>query len=541
MATFETASLDEIVFEATLDELLASGGDSRSLIDPASGANRYRCTPSPREKVVPLGSCTASTIAPAGYACARTVLNRLRAVAHTEHLAVTIEESFRQVRSELRHHLVRSSAPGLGIVLTPSGTDAELICTLLAAGDRSRPLCNIVVGPSELGSGTTLAAACRYFDPLAPAGRATTHGAAVDEDLARRVSVHEVLIRGAAGDARAVEDIDDEIAAVVRRRLAQGERVLLHVTAHSKTGAHAPSLGLVQRLRKEFPERLDVVVDSAQGRFSRRGLIQIIQAGYMVIVTGSKFFGGPAFAGALLVPESCRFDRKRASSLSPGYGDFLTPSQLPTSWNAWRASLPDDANIGLLLRWHASLAEVRNYYATPSRLRLAVLRAFEKKLPEVFSGSRSIRLDAVATPIISEDYERLLQSKTTVFSFRVWDEQRSCYFSQAELRSMFEWMDTDLSHTIPGATAEERRALASRMQIGQPVRLNTGSGSPEIAALRIANGGVLISRVAEDLSLGTSLEERTGWLEDQLIRAKLKVEVMARYFPQIRRHLDARR
>src|SRR5688572_2557379 len=206
MAPLETPSLDELVFEASLDELLASGGDSRSLIDPVTGTNRYRCTPSPRDQVVPLGSCTASTIAPAGYECARTVLNRLRAVAHTEHLAVTIEESFRQVRSELRHQLVRSSVPGLGIVLTPSGTDAELICTLLAAGDRSRPLCNIVVGPSELGSGTTLAAACRYFDPLSPAGRATTHGAPVDEALARRVCVHEVLIRGATGNPRPVEE-----------------------------------------------------------------------------------------------------------------------------------------------------------------------------------------------------------------------------------------------------------------------------------------------------------------------------------------------
>jgi hypothetical protein len=261
----------------------------------------------------------------------------------------------------------------------------------------------------------------------------------------------------------------------------------------------------------------------------------------MVIVTGSKFFGGPAFAGALLVPESCRFDRKGASVLPRGYAGFFTPGQLPTSWRAWRESLPDTANIGLLLRWSASLAEIRNYYATPSRLRLAVLRAFERRLPEIFAGSRSLRLDAVPTPIISEDYERLLQSKATVFSFRVWDERRGCYFSQAELRSMFEWMDSDLSHTIPDASAEERRALASRMQIGQPVRLNTGTGSPEIAALRIANGGVLISRVAEDLTLGATLQERTGWLEDQLIRAKLKVEVMARYFQHIRRSLDVRR
>lgn len=533
------ANFEQTILQSSVDELLASGGDSRCLIVPESKTNRYLCATSPRPRIVQLGSCTASTITQGGYDRAFRVWNRLRAVHGSEHLVTTVEESFRHIRGELRYLLTRGSIQSLHVILTPSGTDAELVPAWLAAQERTRPLCNIVVGPLELGSGTSTAAACRFFDELTPSGARVTPREAVDERLAKLIEVHEISIREASGAVRDSEEIDEEIAAEVAARIADGQRVLLHVTAHSKTGAHAPSLGLMYRLRRQYPDQLDVVVDAAQGRFSRRGLIQTLQLGCMVIVTGSKFFGGPTFAGAVLVPPNCNFARKMVPDVPSGYGHFLARSQLPTSWTMPRTQLPSSANLGLLLRWSASLEEIRNYYATPSPLRLAVLRAFENLVPEILSGSESLELDTVQTPIISDDYERLLQSKTTVFSFQVWDRKNNRRLSQSELRHLFRWMTMDLSRTIQTATAEERRALASCIQIGQPVKLGVAAGE-EISVLRIANGGAMITRVAEDVTIGETLEQRIGWLADQLIAAKRKIETAAKYYPHIRTRLEAR-
>lgn len=525
-----TVGLSEM--SSSLETLLASGGDSRANINPSIGSNRYHCTTTPRPRLIPFGSCTASTISRRGYGGAKDTLNRLRAVGDGPDRSEAIEESFRMIRADLRNMLTRGQVPNLGVLLTPSGTDAEMFASLLAATGHTKRICNIVVGAHELGTGTVLAAGCRHFDVQTPAGRRVELGSPIDPDLANRIDVVELLLRESEGQARAPQDIDAEVTALVEKRIAQGERVLLHVTAHSKTGAHAPSLGVVEKLRDRYMNDIDVVVDAAQGRFSRRGLLRIVQLGYLVIVTGSKFYGGPPFSGALIIPEAYRGRIDALSALPAGFDQFLTPAQLPTSWKRLRASLPAWDNLGLLLRWSAAIEEMRGYYAIPSNLRLAVLRAFEAMVPEIFGDSHELHIDAVSPPIISNDYDRLLQSKTTVFTFRIWSDARAKYFSRQELKTIYDWMDKDFAQAFPRAPQSVRRATGSLFQIGQPVYLgNTTIG--DVAGLRIANGGVLISMVAEDLTLGSSLDDRIGWLRDQLICLKQKLEMFARHYDQL--------
>ena len=132
----------------TLDELLAHGGDSRSMVD-GNKINKYRCSTSPRPYIIPLGSCTASNISERGYASAGKMLNRLRAVRQGPEFDFTVEESYRHVRSELKFLLTRGEVNNLNVVLTPSGTDAELLCCLLTELGHERDICNIVVGPNR--------------------------------------------------------------------------------------------------------------------------------------------------------------------------------------------------------------------------------------------------------------------------------------------------------------------------------------------------------------------------------------------------------
>lgn len=517
---------------ANLDALLATGVDSRGSLVLRTKANRYHCTMAPRPHLVPMGSCTASTISELGYRCAEQTLRRLRAVSPGAELQTAIEESFRGMRADLRHMLARGQLGNLSVLMTPSGTDAELIAVLFASIGHDRRICNIIVGTNELGSGTLMASSCRFFDEFTPAGRTVTIGEPVDAALSDRIDCIELALRDPGGLARSTEDIDAQINEIVEERVGLGQHVLLHVTAHSKTGAHAPSLSLVAQLKQKHGDHIDIVVDAAQGRFSRRGLLRILQQGYLVIITGSKFYGGPPFAGALLIPEQFRARIDALPSLPSGFAHFLTRAQMPTSWKRLRASLPQTSNLGLLLRWSAAIEEMRRYYAIPSSLRLAVLRAFERLAPEVFGTSSSIQIDAVSPPIISDDYDRLLQSKTTVFTFRLWDDSRQCYFPREELKTIYDWMDTDLSRSVDQLGPVARDAMATLFQIGQPVHLGRATQG-DIAALRIANGGVLISKIAEDLELGATLDARIDWLREQLVRVKLKLEASAEHFSNV--------
>ena len=528
---------DNITSLDQLDQLLADGGDSRSTILD-NHLNKYRCSTSPRAAIVPLGSCTASNISEHGYGSARRQLNRLLAVGEGPDFTFAVEESYRRIRCELKFLLTRGEVGGLDVVLTPSGTDAELLPCLIASLGHRRNICNIVVGPKELGSGTSLAAACKYFDTLTPAGDEVKPGGAIAATLTDRITVSEIVVRDNEGIARPIAAIDDETRQLVQRQIEKNcDQVLLHITAHSKTGAHAPSLDLVAELKKKYPQRLDVVVDAAQGRFSRRGLIKILQDGYLVITTGSKFYGGPPFAGAVLVPAQFQDRIEHCREFPSSFSTFFTQSMFPSAWHAFRHALPEGENIGLLLRWSAAIEEIRNYYSVPSRLRLAILRKFESLLPEVFSSSAIIQLDAFSAPIVSDDYHRFLQSKQTVFPFRVWYPAEHRYFGLEELRMIFLWLGLDLSSALPKAESNERRALAVRSQLGQPVQLCNNEGG-DVSVLRIANGGTLVAMIAEDTSLGQSLEHRFGWLEDQFLNIRSKLEVIAHHFQSIRAQLE---
>lgn len=520
-------------FQTTLrqpvETLLATGGDSRQVTEGAESLSKYLCATRPRPEVTPFGSCTASSISEVGYQAAERLHRHLRALAHDTDIRVAVAEHYEIVREELLFLLTRCSVPGVEVALTPSGTDAELLALAIAHGSGERAVTNILLAPTEVGSGTPLAAACRYFDELTPSGEAVVPGSAVDARLAERTDLVAVAVRDEKGDARDETDIDAEVSGIVEERISKGHRVLLHVIAHSKTGLHAPSLACVEGLRSRFGEDVLVMIDAAQGRFSRRGLVRVLRAGHLVMVTGSKFYGGPPFSGALLVPAAAP-SKQGLGVLPSGFGNFFTADQLPASWAPHSMELPETGNLGLLLRWAAAIAEVREYYSTPSKLRLQVLRAFERGVPEVLNCSSSISLETTVEPVLSDEFERVLQSKTTVFPFSVTLSNGSRLDTNA-LKTVWRWLSDDISHFLPRGPTEQRRSLAPQFHLGQPVTLATGAAAP--AVLRIALGGVLLSSVAHDLEWGRTYHDRVERLNDRIIELKRKLEVIAAHYDDL--------
>src|SRR5260370_8474970 len=101
----------------------------------------------------------------------------------------------------------------------------------------------------------------------------------------------------------------------------------------------------------------------------RAGRQNYLDRGYMVIVTGSKFFTGPPFSGALLVPAGLSKALGAVTDVASGFLEYFSRSDWPRNWPALRSGFPIRANLRQWLRWEAALAEIPAYSGLPHQLR----------------------------------------------------------------------------------------------------------------------------------------------------------------------------
>lgn len=462
-----------------LPALIASGGDSRLDLSAGRMANRYGCRYEPEPGLLAAGSCTGSTISGQAFDAVRDASATIP--SDPGQLADWADRTCRSIRDRLASHFVGAATASTDVLLTPSGTDAEYVPLILAGAAPDRRIATIVVAPTEVGSGTTLAAAGEHFDGARP----LTDRAAEDDPFeGLPIELRTVAIRGADGVVREPDEMDAEITDMVDDVFDTNDVVIVHVVAHSKTGVHAPSLPTVQRLQDRHGERLHVVVDAAQGRISRRGMREALARQRIIILTGSKFYGGPPFSGCVFVPRRYRGSIRRASMPARALAEYFSACEAPEALVAWRTSVNPAPNVGLILRWIAALAEIDAYYATPPLRRYLTLRSFEELAPQRLAGAPSILVEESAPLVVDDGQQRLLESKRTVFSFRLLgrDGRR---------------LDADRLRRVQAvlrdgtAIAPNDRGIRA-IETGQPVRL-TATGD---AVLRIALGAQLMQRWA---------------------------------------------
>jgi len=456
-----------------------------------------------------------------------TVARSLNAASESGTLTEVAEALAQRMRIQLADLLTVDRVPGARIVLTPSGTDAEMIATWLAARDCKRPLCNIVVAPAEVGSGTVLAAGVRHFNSHTPHGGEVLAGDPVAQDLTSLVRLETIAVRGRDGALVSADEFDATTVETVRAAIARGERVLLHHVAHSKTGAHVPSADAVRRLVAEYGhDQISVVVDAAQGRLSRSRLREALSAGYIVLFTGSKFFGGPPFSGGLLLPPERHPDAMGAKSMPVGLGDYFTASELPVEWSRARKDLDDAPNVGLLVRWAAALSEMEAYYDLPVETRHDVLSGFEAVVSEVLGASPYLTLATVDPVLDTDQREHPLESRRTVFPFYVHasHEGPETSLSAKRLSRIHDWCNRAVADLVPGI---DGHALDERFHLGQPVTVSAALGR---AVLRIAIGAPLVVRLATDTEIGDTLVERLAWMRERLLCLRRKLEQLSEHY-----------
>jgi hypothetical protein len=516
-----------------LENLIVAGGDSRLVVDPRTGLNRYGTTPRPRPEAVQFSSSTASSISESAFALCDTVRRSI-----LSHLLTTGDDPSR-VGMEVGDHIRNEIAGFFGLhiheadtVLAPSGTDTELLTTLIALAADRRPVVNILVAPEETGRGVILAGEGRYFDDMAATGIPVRKGEAAWPD--RAVRVVAVPIRDEAGAKRSDQDIERDIEDLVARGVTAGERAIVHVVLGSKTGLSAPSPDSVERLTARFGSDVDIVVDACQLRVSPDVLGDCVRRGWLVQISGSKFLTGPPFSGALLMPLSMR---GRAASIAALLARAPAVSH-PDHWGRfWRDRLPDGPwptpSFGILFRWIAALVEGSLLSAVPSPVSHHAFDRFRTALAARLTRSEWLLPIEVAedgTPAGDEPSDLAARSIVCFAPTVSGGAGGRRRLSLAECQRLFELLNLDVVQKLPDLTEADAALARQAAHIGQPVELRPGV--PEVPTiLRLVVGARFFTIVG---FAGPGAEEAALTSEvTDAIRAVDKLELLLRHWNRL--------
>jgi len=523
------------------ERILASGGDTRLNVIPDTGLNKYGCSPRPRPWAITFSSCTSSSVSDYAFWSAEKLRQKLLPDAVNGLLHNRYQYELERIRQKLLLLMKLDRIPGTEIILTPSGTDAELYALHLAIGNSGQPLHNILISRTEVGSGTEYAAGGRHFDRCASLGLEMIPGTPVDGFPVGDIDVEVLELRGEYGVLPPAGELNGRMREQVEKALSRGKRVLVHLLDCSKTGIGGPGLDCVQQMKSDHPGDVEVLVDAAQFRLGRAAIHRYVESGFMVVLTGSKFFTGPPFSGALIVPPQISEKVAQMPVLPEGMLAYATKAELPSSWGGFARNLSEKQNLGLLLRWQSALWEINAFYSVSEQQRFYVMEMFGKRILEMISSNPDLGL--VMAPLHDRGYQPSEQSwdqLPTIFTFLVKRTDRNSGeqhpLTYEEARYAYHCINTDIARFLPVSASDRDHELAAkRCHIGQPVKIQQDHNS-WIGALRIAAGARLVSGVQYDSSLGDKPENR---LLREIQTAGVifgKLSVIVKYWDDLKRY-----
>lgn len=350
--------------EPFLSLMLTSGGDSRILVPSGQNTNRYGASPYPRA-TLGYASSTANDISLAAFGHLENFVTQAPAGALSDSIYYArILESQR-----IRLRQAWNIEDEVDVIFAPSGTDLEFVALALAKASSGKGIVNVLLGQDEVGSGCVFAAAGQFFADETALESRVTKGSYV-EGLEETELVN-LPIRDEQGHPFDSAAITARLNAIGEQAVRSGHHLLVHAVHGSKTGLILPDLDDIDRLRAHFGNSISIVVDACQSRLEPSAVQEYLNRGAMVMLSGSKFIGGPPFSGFLLVPA----DKAPQRNLAKGLTSLFRRAEWPAGWPS-ADHLPDGANPGLVLRVEAALFEMERFRLLPEAQRNAVIHAF---------------------------------------------------------------------------------------------------------------------------------------------------------------------
>ena len=483
-------------FSDFLINQLSSESDSRSEIGD-DGFSKYNTTLL-KNNIAPLGSCTASSLHNEDFS---ELIHKLRGLREDDLFSINIlAKLWADVRRDFLETLQIDGEEN-SVVFVPSGTDSEtLISSVINYNDGNDVLNNIVVAPLEVGSGTLLACGGKAFSEKSPDGSVWKIGDEIINSVSEKTNVHGIELRSSKGKIPPMPQLEGEIDEIIQISIANKSSVCVHVVAGSKTGAHAPSNSYISQIENLNYPSLHIIIDAAQGRFSRTGVRKSLQAGRIVTITGSKFFGAPPFCGAVIFPRFKYPKVEWKDEYSPLFNQMCFENMIPDARY--------EVRNGLLLRWMIGVSNMRKYYSTDPKMRLKVLKWFEKDGIEAIKSNHSLHyLDPQF--FSPDERNRLLATNKTIHTFQV---------SQNGKNLRMEKLKKIHSNLV-------NKNLRNGSCIGQPVLLARSSGD---SALRIALGSRMIVDTINDIIESNSEVEARKKLYSLVSKTCLGISQIAR-------------
>lgn len=526
-------------------QLLTTGGDERLRVEwEKSGLNRLRVLPRPKTEMIIRSGSTTRPPTDEGYERADMLRQGLLKSALKGNLPDAFSSEMENVRKKITHllHLDRMDSPPV-VITTSSGTDAEMVIVQLAlaraneisnGGDLTKngspAVTNIFVSVDDLDPNKLKAGSLQHFSSLTPSG------SIVSTELLEGVpdrKLNPKIYPDYEGRNICLKDIDaleSCLEQLVRKLIVDdGQLAILHLMVSSATGLSFPEPEFLVRLKQQYGKRLIAVADAAQMRCDERHLAAFVESGCCVLLTGSKFMGGPPFSGAVLLPVD---DAASLKELVKGIGNYISADDVDFRLLDIRNSLPGFRNYGLLLRWNAALEDMEHYYALERKVRQDIIARWHEAIVDFAADEPYLRV------IQAEDAFKALHNCNRMGELatlilialhppNIAGDRLVDPLEADALEHVVECMAADISTQLPpGAEATEQQVAVRSCLPGQPVVFNPRSDIP--AALPVSITAPDIVRCAEGEGAFQNVIE-----EDRLLIRKLSL--VAKYFHHLTR------
>lgn len=478
--------------------LLMAGGDLRLNIDEVALLNKYGCRPFPRPEAFTFASSTATSVSNFAFDKtdkARSILIKNSLKNGFKNSAIEFSEL---LKTNLRNIFKLNEA--CEIIFSPSGTDSSLQIAAITQIITDKEITHVLVASDETGSGVPAALKGCHFENNTALNYPITKGDKMEGF--RDVDLIKIPFRDEKGQLKSTSQLDEEVFTAISETNKLGRHVVLHVMDHSKLGYQSPSEKMMNDLETLNDLSIQVIIDAAQLRLDPVDIQGYLENGYIVSITGSKYFTGPPYSGALIFPEHVsELIGSIKCELPKGLIQYFNHSDWPTSWFCSK-DLSDGFNYGSYMRWNAAIVEMDRYFKTPILYRNMGIEMFCNFIED------SIKDASFLEPVYGEETrantynnkEFGIRNIRTIFPFFILKDNEALPIDK--VKKLYTLLNSDLSNKFEGSSLEIIRLAGQKCHIGQAVSVKYGD-ELQSAVLRISLGARVISEswVNRDISL----------------------------------------
>lgn len=478
--------------------LLMSGGDLRLNIDEIELLNKYGCRPFPRPDAHTFASSTATSIS--NFSFDKT--DKVRSILIQNSLKKGYKKTTIAFSELLKNNLKKifKINDECEIIFSPSGTDSALQIAAITQIISDKEITHVLVASDETGSGVPSALKGCHFENNTALNYPVTKGDRIEGF--RDVDLIKIPLRDENGELKSTLQLDTEVFNAISKTNELGRHIVLHVMDQSKLGYQSPSEKMVRSLTKLDNLSIQIIVDASQLRLDPKDIQNYLNKGYIVTITGSKYFTGPPYSGALILPKSVSKSINAVKIKMPeGLTNYYNRSDWPTSWFCSK-ELSDGFNYGSNMRWNAAIVEMDRYYKTPILYRNMGIEMFCNFVED------SIKEASFLEPIFGDETKtKTYNSKEfgirnirTIFPFFILKNEE--VLSDTQVKKLYTLLNSDLSNNFEGSSLEIIRLAGQKCHIGQAVNVKHGTDF-QSAVLRLSLGARVISEswVNRDISL----------------------------------------